>query len=108
MSLTTVSDRIIDGEPYSVPRRVTPHDVAHLFASMDSEEQALFFNHVAAIASTWRRGAGFVFQLQAITDSSGLTLAGRRVMQEIGEYSHWGLVPRAAKVLADAVHEWTP
>ena len=71
----------------------TPEIVAELFANMDSEEQAKFFNHVAAISTTWRLGEGSLcMQMQYITDDDGLTLAGRRVMQMIGEYSHWGLV----------------
>ena len=69
---------------------VTPEIVAELFANMDSEQQAQFFNHVAVVASKW----SLPMQLQYITDEETLTLAGRRVMQGIGEYSHWGLVPR--------------
>ena len=69
---------------------ITPEIVAELFADMGSDEQARFFNHVDVVASTWG-GAGLCIQLQAITDDDGLSLAGRRVMQEIGEYSHWGL-----------------
>lgn len=72
---------------------ITPEVVAELFADMNSEEQARFFNHVAAVASTWT--GMFEMQLQHITDDDGLTLAGRRVMQAIGDYSHWGLVPKA-------------
>lgn len=72
-------------------KEITPEIVAELFAGMDSEGQARFFNHVHDIASTWS-GGGLCFQLQYITDDDGLTLGGRRVMQEIGEYSHWGLV----------------
>lgn len=68
---------------------VTPEILAELFATMHSTEQARFYNHIDAVASKW--SACFEFQLQAITDEDGLTLAGRRVMQEIGEYSHWGL-----------------
>jgi len=71
---------------------VTPEHVAELFACLGDDGQASFFNHVAEVASKW--DAPFCFQLQAITDHSGLTLAGRRVMQGIGEYSHWGLVPK--------------
>ncbi len=70
---------------------LTPKDMASLFAEMDASEQAEFFNEVANCASTW--SSPFCFQLQSITDDDGLTLAGRRVMQGIGEYSHWGLVP---------------
>ena len=66
-----------------------PDLVAEMFAHMDSEEQAKFFNHVGEIASQW------IFpemQLQYLTDEPGLTLCGRRVMQGIGEYSHWGVL----------------
>jgi len=71
---------------------VSPELVAEMFTEMGSDEQAQFFNHVAALASKWDHGAGsLAMQLQYITDDDGLTLAGRRVMDGIGEYSHWGL-----------------
>lgn len=70
---------------------MTPEDLADRFAELCSDEQARFFNRVADVSSKWKRG--FEFQLQYITDEDGLTLAGRRVMQGIGDYSHWGLVP---------------
>lgn len=69
----------------------TPEIVARLFCEMDSEGQARFFNEVAKISSVWGKG-GLVMQLQYITDDDGLTLSGRRVMQYIGDYSHWGLI----------------
>lgn len=69
----------------------TPEIVADLFCNFDAAQQARFFNRVDEVASTWP--ASFTFQLQWITDNDGLTLGGRRVMQEIGDYSHWGLVP---------------
>ena len=72
-------------------KKATPELVAEMFAEMYSDEQAQFFNHVAKVASRW--DSLFEFQLQAITDEDGLTLGGRRVMQGIGDYSHWGLVP---------------
>ena len=73
----------------------TPEELAELFAGLDSEEQARFFNQIAKVASKWR--GPFEMQLQYITDEDNLSLSGRRVMQSIGEYSHWGLVPRAKK-----------
>jgi len=83
---------------------VTPDIVAEMFAVMDSEQQAQFFNRVAEVASHWRSGEGsFAMQLQYITDEDGLTLAGRRVMQYIGEYSHWGLVPHADRTFLDSL-----
>jgi len=72
-------------------KQVTPEIVAALFAGMGADQQAVFFNEVAELASKW--DGCFAMQLQWITDDNGLTLAGRRVMQGIGEYSHWGLVP---------------
>lgn len=71
---------------------ITPPEVlAEQFAGLNSELQARFFNHVAECSSKWE--GLFCMQLQAITDEDALTLGGRRVMQGIGEYSHWGLVP---------------
>lgn len=78
--------RLLSGDTI---RDITPEDVAELFAGMDADEQAEFYNHVAKIASNW-----LYMQAQYITDSEKLTLPGRRVMQTIGDYSHWGLVPR--------------
>lgn len=74
---------------------ITPGLVAELFTNLGLDGQARFFNHIDKVASTWTYGGGsWAMQLQAITDDDGLTLAGRRVMQEIGEYSHWGLAPK--------------
>lgn len=67
---------------------IDPETLAEAFWEMDQSQQARFFNHLDKIADFH-----FPFQLQSITDDHGLTLAGRRVMQSIGEYSHWGLVP---------------
>lgn len=69
---------------------ITPELIAELFCHLDHAEQARFFNHVDTIASIW--GAPFEMQLQFITDDHGLTLQGRRVMQAIGDYSHWGVL----------------
>ena len=71
----------------------TPEIVAEMFAGFDSEHQARFFNHVAVVSDRWRYegGGGFVMQLQYITEEDGLNYSGRRVMQYIGDYSHWGL-----------------
>ena len=70
----------------NVIKDITPEFLANAFWEMDSVEQSRFFNHLAEIADF-----KFPFQLQGITDEDGLTLAGRRVMQSIGEYSHWGI-----------------
>lgn len=72
---------------------ITPEILAKAFAHMHSDEQARFFNRVAEISSPWLN-----MQLQYITDEDGLTLAGRRCMSYIGDYSHWGLVPTAHRL----------
>jgi len=79
--------RLIEDEEI---HKITPEIVAEMFCALDSHLQARFFNHIAVVASKWSHG-GLPMQLQYITDDSGLNLAGRRVMQGIGEYSHWGL-----------------
>jgi hypothetical protein len=81
---------ILDGDSI---KDVTPEIVAELWCGMDDSQQAAFFNEVARIASPWW-GGGVDMQLQYVTDNSVLSLQGRRVMQSIGEYSHWGLVPK--------------
>ena len=63
---------------------VTPKELACCFWNMVSEDQALFFNELGAIAKD------FSSQLEAVSRDDGLTsltLAGRRVMKTIGEYS---------------------
>jgi len=68
-------------------RDMTPELLAEAFAEMDQYGQASFYNHLDKVSSPW-----LAFQLQAITDDNGLTMEGRRVMQMIGEYSHWGIL----------------
>ncbi len=65
---------------------VTPNDIADLFCSMDSDEQAIFFNKVAKNIKQWE--SPLYFQLQAITDSAELTEEARLIMKEIGDYSY--------------------
>ena len=63
---------------------VTPKELACCFWNMVSEDQALFFNELGAIAGDLSS------QLEAVSRDDGLTsltLAGRRVMKTIGEYS---------------------
>jgi hypothetical protein len=90
--------RIIDGDAIIA---ITPELIAELWCNLDASEQASFFNEVGHIASAWRAG-GPEFQLQYITDDHGLNLAGRRVMQSIGDYSHWGLVPNITRIEVSA------
>ncbi len=74
-------------------RDANPEVIAMLFAGLDSEHQARFFNHLAVISDRWRKdgGGGLEMQLQYVTEEDGLNLGGRRVMQYMGDYSHWGL-----------------
>jgi hypothetical protein len=74
--------------------KLTPEQLAEEFAGMTSANQAAFFNHISKIASPWIN-----MQLQHITEEDNLTLAGRRVMHSIGEYSHWGIVCDLTKQL---------
>lgn len=76
----------------NVLTELTPELLAVHFWNMDSGEQARFYNELDSVAEHM-----FPFQLQAITEEDGLTLAGRRVMQTIGEYSHWGITCKILK-----------
>lgn len=80
---------------------VTPEILAELYWNMTSEDQAKFYNHLDKISDFH-----FPFQLQAITEEDGLTLAGRRVMQAIGDYSHWGITCKIIKESKKQVEEW--
>lgn len=65
---------------------ITPEIIAELFAEMKSDQQAVFFSRVGELVETWAAGC-MALQLQYVTDDAALTPAGRRVMQEIGEYA---------------------
>ena len=56
-------------------------EIADLFWDLDDHEQAEFFNQLA-------KKDRLALQLQAVTDSENLTIAGRVVMNRIGEYSN--------------------
>lgn len=63
---------------------LTPGELAIEFSEIDGEQQAMFFNELAAITSKWDRP--FCFQAQAVIDDPALTLAGRAIMETIGGY----------------------
>lgn len=69
---------------------MTPEFLAECFCELDADEMARFFNHIDAVSSTWGT-AGWALQLAYVTGSKNLTLAGRRVMDTIGDHSHAGL-----------------
>ena len=79
-----------------VVKPVTPEILAELFAHLDSEKQARFFNHVGEVATDWC----WPMQLQYVTEEKVLNLKGRHVMQSIGDYSHWGLSCHLARDIA--------
>jgi hypothetical protein len=70
-------------------RELDTETIAEAFWELDQSEQARFFNHLYKIADY-----KFPFRHQYITDDHGLTMQGRRVMQHIGEYFHWGLTTK--------------
>lgn len=61
----------------------TPEELAECFWSMDSWDQARFFNALGAISQP----VSFCYQMQFIADSSKLTPEARDRMSTIGEYS---------------------
>lgn len=63
----------------------TPEELGEVFASLDSEQMANFFNAIAAEVATWERS--FRFQMQYVTDASNLSKAAREIMHTIGEYA---------------------
>lgn len=65
--------------------KISVEELAKEFAALYSDEQAKFFSVVSEIVAEWKRP--FVFQLQFISESEELTPRGRRLMQQIGEYS---------------------
>ncbi len=64
---------------------LSPEELAHEFAEMDRDQQAIFFSELAEISKSWC--CPFYFQMQTITDSKFLTNDGRWIMGIIGEYS---------------------
>lgn len=66
--------------PHEVSIPLSGADIADLFWELDAHAQSDFFNRLCGKDR-------LVFQLQAVTDSERLTIGGRRVMSQIGEYS---------------------
>lgn len=64
---------------------LTPEEIASEFAGMNDSEQAIFFSELARITGEWNRP--FCFQLQSLVDRPELSIEGRRIMEEIGEYA---------------------
>lgn len=60
----------------------TPDELAEAFWSMDSSQQAIFFNRLGEISDN-----RLCFQLQYVTDDLCLSKTGRRAMATIGEYA---------------------
>ncbi|MFA6087446.1 hypothetical protein [Mucilaginibacter sp.] len=66
--------------------KLIPQKIAELFCSMDADEQAIFFNTIAADVETWP-ACNFDLQMQYISDSTLLTENGRKIMKTIGQYA---------------------
>ena len=74
--------RTIDVKP-------TPEELAVVFATMGSMDQAMFFNAIAEEVDSWPNGMGsWVMQLQYINTDEVLTDGARHIMETIGEYAH--------------------
>ena len=73
-----------------IPRKVdidielSPEDLADCFCDLHSDEQAFFFNRIAEVVETWANS--FTFQLQCMIDNNVLTIDGKEIMRQIGEY----------------------
>jgi hypothetical protein len=65
---------------HNVEIQLSGSDIADLFWELDAHAQSDFFNRLCGKDR-------LVFQLQSVTDSESLTIGGRRVMSQIGEYS---------------------
>lgn len=75
---------------------ISVDEVADMFCNMDGEQQAAFFNRIGENVKTW--SAHFVFQLQSIVDTETLTIDGKQIMYEIGQYSDALSVKRGKEV----------
>jgi hypothetical protein len=64
---------------------LTVEEIAAEFIDMDEFQMSVFFNEVSRLSSMW--GKPFCFQLQGLTDCQLLSDGGRRIMEQIGEYS---------------------
>jgi hypothetical protein len=64
---------------------LTGKELADEFCNSSDVQQAEFFNEVFLITEKWKRG--FAFQLHYITDNKILTDGGRKIMEQIGDYS---------------------
>lgn len=60
----------------------TAEELAEVFWTMGSNQQAAFFNHLYGISNN-----RLCFQLQAVTDEPCINVNGRYAMRLIGEYS---------------------
>jgi len=61
---------------------ITPEDFARYFADMYDDEQARFFEELAKLVNEWEMP--FSCQLDNMMINSGVSLAARSVMRDIG------------------------
>lgn len=63
--------------------RHTPEQVAEMFALMDSEEQAAFFNHLPAVVAREYKDGEFGFAMQMESVRTQLADGGRDVVPSL-------------------------
>lgn len=68
----------------SIDIELTPEELAREFSRMYDFDQARFFNELAKQFHI----TNFCFQLEYITNNTGLTDDARKIMAQIGEYAY--------------------
>ena len=73
-----------------IPRKIhvdiemSPEDIADCFCDLYADEQAIFFNRISEVVTTW--GTSFCFQFQSVVDSKILTSDGKEIIRQMGKY----------------------
>ena len=85
--------------------RPTPKELAFEFCEMDASEQAMFFNEIHKLSTTWV--GSLHFQLREVSDA-GLTTGGRSVMGMIGKHADHATdhADAASPILCECGTEW--
>lgn len=63
----------------------TPTELGEMFASLDGEQMAEFFNSIAEEVAKWE--LPFCFQMQYVTDATNLSKEARAILCTLGEYA---------------------
>ncbi len=72
--------------PMGAVERLSPDDVARLFANLDGDEQRQFFNALhKRVSEEYQHGVfGFMMQMESVRNDVDLTTGGRLVQKIIG------------------------